>query len=125
MHNVQPQPDRVIVTAIERDPGEWPVLDRAGPPLGYQSGLAETRRSADKDELGGGARQVADELGSLHQLQARAGSIELGLDRRVRPHARGRSGHRPLTALPPETAVTHLSDTAPLRVARQGSRRST
>src|SRR5262249_27652224 len=73
-------------TAVERDPGERPVLGITGAPLRYQGRLAKSGRGADEDELGIGAGQEGDEPGPVHPFGSRVRRVEFGLDRHVEAH---------------------------------------
>ena len=106
---MRPQPAGVVVTAVEGDPSERPVLHRAGPPLRHQSGLAETCWSADENELRRGPGQVAREFGALHPLLTQAWGMELGLHRHVGTHAGRWNRYPPQYAVVPLSWVVHLA----------------
>ena len=81
-HQMPAQPGRVVVARIEGQPGERPVLGRAGPPLGHQGGLAEPGRRTDQHQLGGtGRHQPLDQRVPWHPIRARGRRVQLGLDR--------------------------------------------
>src|ERR1700730_1583454 len=102
-----PEPDRVIVAAVEREPGEPALCDGAGTPRGDEGGLAEARGSVNEDELGGGRiGQRPHELPPLHPLPTRPGSVELRLDRRIKQRpGRSRVGERPRTMPRPSSLL--------------------
>ena len=115
--DIPPQPARVAVAAVERDPGERPGLRRAGPPLRDEGGLAEPGRRVHKHKLRGGLRQFGDECRPLHPLGPGTRRVELGLDRCVEPGQDRRRRRKSAKALPrlpscaESTAVVHSVET--------------
>ena len=85
---VSPEPRRVIVTFVQRDPGDGPVA--ASGPLAQQRRLAETSRGGDERQLAGKAQaflkaalpkprvQPFDQAWAWHQLWSDRGDIEFG-----------------------------------------------
>ena len=88
-HDLPPQAAGVIVAALQRNPGEPLALARAGTPLRHQSRLAEARRRVHEHQPGGGARQVASQLGPLYPYRSRTGRMELGRHRLGQARATG------------------------------------
>jgi hypothetical protein len=79
---VPPQPARVILAVIEREPGKRPPFHPAGLPLRHESRLAEAGRRVDENEFGGAAATKAlNQLLPLDQVLTQGGSMELRLDR--------------------------------------------
>jgi len=84
MHDVPPQPARVILAVIEREPGKRPPFHPADLPLRHESRLAEAGRRVDENEFGGGrGNQALNRLLPLDQVLTQSGSMELRLDRDV------------------------------------------
>ena len=82
--DMPPQPAGIVITRVERQPGEPAALDRAGPPLGHEGGLAEARGRVDQDELGRRrVGQPAQQPGSRDPLGPHAGRVQLGFDGQV------------------------------------------
>lgn len=79
MGDVPPQPGRVIVTLVERDPGEPLALHRAGPPLRDESRLAEARGRINQDDPGpgGGVGQPLDKVWPLDPVLTDSWGVEL------------------------------------------------
>ena len=50
-HDMQPQPSRIIITAVQAHPGKRPVLHPARRPLSHRNRLAETRRRLHQHQL--------------------------------------------------------------------------
>ena len=90
-HDMPPEPARVVVPAVERDPREPPVLGRAGPPLGHQGGLAEARGRVDQDQpRRNRTGQLLHQRGPRHPFLALAGGVQLGFDGHIQAGTRPR-----------------------------------
>ncbi len=79
--HVTPQPSRVGVLRVERDPGEGVTIGVRRRPLGQERGLPVPRRSADERERSlSAAAQPLDEIGALKQAVLHVWRAELGRD---------------------------------------------
>ena len=85
--HMPPQPARVIVALVQRDPGERPALGGAGTPLRHGNGLPEARGSIDEHEPGIGTGQAFGERGPRHPLRPQVRGMELCLNRNVEANA--------------------------------------
>ena len=90
MGDVPPQPARIVVTGIERHPGERAAFGRAQLPLGNQRRLAEARRGGGQHKLGVSTRQPGDQLRTLHPLRPGRRSVQLRLENHTGARSRCR-----------------------------------
>jgi hypothetical protein len=89
---VPPQPARVVVATVKRDPGKPPVIDPARAPLRHQGRLAESSRRTDQNQLGVAAGQLPDELLPLYPFPADGRRVKLRFDQYIQATLTGAEG---------------------------------
>src|SRR5262245_5439715 len=81
-HDVPPEPHRVVVLGVQRQPRDWPP--RAPHPVGEQGGLAEAGRRAHQDHIPGEPGvEFLDQSWSVEVFADALRDVELGREQPV------------------------------------------
>jgi len=86
-----PEPGRVVIAGIQRQPGRRPL--GAPDPFGQQDGLAVAGRRADQDEpLSPGLVEPLRQPRARHQIGPQSGHVQLGGQQDIVLRRRGSGG---------------------------------
>ena len=91
---IAPEPDRVVVPRVERDPGKRSRLIRRGTPFAEENRLPPTRRRAQKRQLAlAPGHQARDQFPTRDEPRPHLGDMQLRSDEH-RPRRRHSRAHR-------------------------------